>query len=249
MRAVPPTAEKTEILERYQSAVDLVGVVARQVRRAVGPAVGTAELESCGNEGLLDAARRFEPSRRVPFRAYAYVRIRGAILDGVRAIMPMPRRTWEKLRGIEAMDRVSASLIEDEINKEPERGEAFDTKPLDSACAADVALADHLAAMATAMAVGMLSRPVVSDEGGEPTLGDERDDPEQAALRSEREWRLEFAIHSLPREEQILVREHYLEGQRFDVVAERLGLSKSWASRLHRRAIERLGKRLQEPEE
>jgi RNA polymerase sigma factor for flagellar operon FliA len=45
------------------------------------------------------------------------------------------------------------------------------------------------------------------------------------------------------------VREHYIEGQRFDLVAERLGLSKSWASRLHRRAIERLTKRLQESED
>jgi RNA polymerase sigma factor for flagellar operon FliA len=246
--SVLPTPEKAEILERYQSAVDLVTLVARQVRRAVGPAVSVAELVSCGNEGLLDAARRFDASRRVSFRAYAQIRIRGAILDGVRAIMPLPRRTWEKLRGIEAVDRVSASLSEDEIDTEPAGGVPAGTFPLDQAHVADAVLADHLAAMATAMAVGMLSRPVVG-ECGEPTPGDEHDDPEQAALRAERERQLEQAMLELPREEAILVRQHYIEGQRFDRVAERLGLSKSWASRLHRRAMDRLAKTMQEGEE
>jgi RNA polymerase sigma factor for flagellar operon FliA len=44
----------------------------------------------------------------------------------------------------------------------------------------------------------------------------------------------------LPENEAVLVRRHYLEGERFDHVAKELGLSKSWASRLHTRAIKRL---------
>jgi RNA polymerase sigma factor FliA len=235
---VPTTPEKAEILERYQSAADLVGIIARQVKRAIGPSVGTAELESCGNEGLLDAARRFDPTRRVPFRSYAYVRIRGAILDGVRAIMPLPRRTWEKLRGVEAINRISESFIEDQTGED----QSVATTSADAG-EADAALAEHLAALATAMAIGMLSRPVVG-EFGEPTPSDEQDDPEQATLRSELGRQLDQAISELPREEATIVRQHYLEGQRFDQVAQQLRVSKSWASRLHRRAIERLAKRL-----
>jgi RNA polymerase sigma factor for flagellar operon FliA len=52
------------------------------------------------------------------------------------------------------------------------------------------------------------------------------------------------AIAELPNEESELVRRHYLEGERFDAVAADIGLSKSWASRLHTRAIGRLSKRL-----
>jgi RNA polymerase sigma factor FliA len=237
---VPTIPEKAEILERYQSAADLVGVIARQVKRTIGPAVGVAELESCGNEGLLDAARRFDPSKRVPFRSYAYIRIRGAILDGVRAIMPLPRRTWEKLRGVEAMNRVSESFIEDQTGED--RSGTMD--PADAG-SADATLAEHLAALATAMAIGMLSQPVVG-EFGESIPSDEQDDPEQATLRSELAQKLSRAISELPREEATIVRQHYLEGQRFDQVAEQLRVSKSWASRLHRRAIERLAKRLAE---
>jgi RNA polymerase sigma factor for flagellar operon FliA len=52
------------------------------------------------------------------------------------------------------------------------------------------------------------------------------------------------AIEDLPEEEATLVRRHYLGGERFDLVAKELGLSKSWASRLHTRAVKRLTKRL-----
>ena len=52
------------------------------------------------------------------------------------------------------------------------------------------------------------------------------------------------AISELPADESELVRRHYLENERFDHVATELGLSKSWASRLHTRAIGRLAKRL-----
>ena len=54
------------------------------------------------------------------------------------------------------------------------------------------------------------------------------------------------AIDDLPPDEATLVRRHYLEGARFDQVAASLGLSKSWASRLHSRAILRLSKRLKD---
>jgi len=231
--STPP--EKAEILARYESAVDLVRIVARQVRRAVGSAVGVGELESCGNEGLLDAARRFDPSRHVPFRSYAYLRIRGAVLDGVRAIMPLPRRTWERLRGLEAMHRVSSSLCDDRSG----------VAPPDSAAAADLELAEHLATMATALALGIVASPA-NGELRAPTLDDEAEDPEQATVRAEQKRDLERAISELPCEEAMLIRKHYLEGQRLDCVAEELGLSKSWASRLHRRAIERLTKLLEE---
>ena len=42
------------------------------------------DLVSFGREGLLDAARRYDESRGVPFRVYASFRVRGATYDGVR---------------------------------------------------------------------------------------------------------------------------------------------------------------------
>jgi DNA-directed RNA polymerase specialized sigma24 family protein len=51
-------------------------------------------------------------------------------------------------------------------------------------------------------------------------------------------------VQELPRRERLLVIGHYFHERRFDRVAEELGISKSWASRLHRRALRRLHRRL-----
>ena len=70
------------------------------------------------------------------------------------------------------------------------------------------------------------------------------DDPEEATAKAELIALVRAEIDALPADEATLVRRHYLQGDRFDHVAEELGLSKSWASRLHTRAIGRLSKRL-----
>lgn len=223
-----------EVLERFHGSLDLVEIVARQVRRSLGGGVELDDLVSYGREGLLDAARRFDASRGVPFRAYANFRVRGAVVDGVRASARLPRRVHERLRALDGARQVSEGAAEDALGAPAAPGTPVD---------AERALSAHLAAMATAMAVGLVAQPGHGDEG-ELTSVDVRETPEEALGRSELLSRVRSAIETLPREEAELVRRHYLEGERFDRVAADLGLSKSWASRLHTRAIGRLTKRL-----
>jgi RNA polymerase sigma factor for flagellar operon FliA len=104
-------------------------------------------------------------------------------------------------------------------------------------------LTEHLADMATAMAMGLLASPVVGDDG-EPSAVDTSVSPEEAFAQAELRKLVVDALEDLPEDERTLVRRHYLEGERFDHVATSLGLSKSWASRLHTRAVARLTKRL-----
>jgi RNA polymerase sigma factor for flagellar operon FliA len=191
------------------------------------------ELVSFGREGLLEAARRFDATRGVPFPAYATFRVRGAIIDGVRSIAQLPRRAHERLRAVDAAARVSEGAAEDVL------GAAQRGSPQD----AERALDAHLAALATAMAVGLVSE-AAAGEDGERTPLDARSSPEEALGRAELLAVVREAIDSLPREEAELVRRHYLEDERFDRVATDLGLSKSWASRLHTRAIQRLATKL-----
>ena len=192
------------------------------------------DLRSFGREGLLEATRRFDPSRGVPFRGYASFRVRGAILDGVRASSRLPRRTHERLRALGAATLVSEGAAED----------AF-APPAPGAAPADAerALSEHLAAMATAMAVGLLSKTAFGDEGDRVPVAAEAS-PEEALGNAELLAVVTKAIGELPENEAELVRRHYLEGERFDHVAKELGLSKSWASRLHTRAIRRLSEAL-----
>ena len=226
--------ESPEILERFSSALGLVEIVARQVLRTLGGAGELEELLSFGREGLWDAARRFDDSRGVPFRGYANFRVRGAIIDGVRASARLSRRTHERLNGLQAAARISEGAFEDLSAPRP---------PGSGAAEAELALSEHLAAMATAMAAGLIA-PTAHGESGERTLVDVSDNPEQAYGQAQLLELIRTAITELPHEEAELVRRHYLEGARFDHVAEELGLSKSWASRLHTRALTRLSKRL-----
>jgi RNA polymerase sigma factor for flagellar operon FliA len=232
---VPAAKDPPETLNRVKSALDIVAKIARQMRRTVGSGITIEELESCGREGLLDAARRYDPSRRVPFRSYACVRIRGAMIDGVRQLMPLPRRVWEKLQGLEAMDRVTASLAEDVYNS---------PYPATTPEAADQSLSDHLAAMATALAVGLLPERVPGEHG--EVLERDAESPEDLVMRISLRKRLEEILTELPSQEAELIRRHYFDGERFDHVAASMGFSKSWGSRLHRRAIDRLSKRLRD---
>lgn len=229
--------DASEELARFESALDLVEAIARRIAREVGGSAELADLLSYGREGLLDAARRFDPARGVPFRGYASFRVRGAIIDGVRRSARLPRRAHERLNGLLAAARTSEGAYEDALAP-PAPG----VTPAD----AERALGEHLAAMATAMAVGLLAQTGFTDEGERVPVAT-AEDPETALGRAELLAVVKAAIAELPPEEEALVRRHYLEGERFDHVASELGLSKSWASRLHTRAIKRLSAKLRDP--
>jgi len=226
--------DSQEVRARVESALSLVESLARQVARAVGSHAELEDLVSYGREGLLDAARRFDPERGVPFRAYASYRVRGAIIDGLRTSGGLPRRAFERLVAMRAADRVSEGALDDTMAPQPPGARPSD---------AERALGEHLAAMATAVAVGLLYASAHGEEG-ERTAVSTAQDPESAVAEAELRALVRDAIQELPHEEQELVRRHYLQGERFDLVAQELGLSKSWASRLHTRAVGRLAKRL-----
>jgi RNA polymerase sigma factor (sigma-70 family) len=67
-----------------EAHLDLVSLIARSVKRLLPPSVDFEELEQAGRVGLWQAAGRYQPGRRIPFRAYAQFRIRGAMLDTCR---------------------------------------------------------------------------------------------------------------------------------------------------------------------
>ncbi|RYZ06919.1 MAG: sigma-70 family RNA polymerase sigma factor [Myxococcales bacterium] len=228
-------ADTPEVLALFEGELELVEVVGRQVARSIGGAVELDDLRSFGREGLLDAARRFDSERGVPFRAYANFRVRGAMIDGVRAMSQLPRRAHERLNGLSAALRASEGAADD----------TFTASAGGARAQADQALGEHLAGMATALAMGLIA-PTGVGEAGEQVQVTTADSPEDAVLRAQLLHSVKEAIEELPEDEANLVRRHYLEGERFDQVARSLGLSKSWASRLHTRAMQKLAKRFRE---
>lgn len=220
--------DSPEVLARFHSELALVETIAAQILRSIGRSIEFDDLVAAGREGLLDAARRFDPSRGVPFGAYANLRIRGAILDGVRQLSTLPRRAYERIAALEAAVQISEGEAEyvfaDAAGADPN--------------AARRALEEHLSSIALAAAIG-----AATETRGDAVDGD--DSPEEALARAQLVQTVRIAVTELEDNlERQIVRRHYLEGEQIDDVARDLGISKSWASRLHTRAVGRLAKRL-----
>ena len=220
------TADSPEVLQRIATEIELVEMISRQLGRQLGRQIDGEDLRSAGREGLLQASRSFDEAQGVPFRRWANVRIRGAMLDFVRRQSGLPRRVYKRVRALAAAERIHEVSAEE--------------RPSAAAEAADLQLDEQLAKSATAMALGFLS--MRSLDGVD--VKDDVESPEEHAARAEMLAVLKREIAKQPDAERTLLERHYFDDMTFEDAAREIGLSKSWASRLHARAIENLGKSL-----
>jgi RNA polymerase sigma factor for flagellar operon FliA len=226
--------ERPEVLARFHAELDLVDLNARQLVRRIGSGFVTLDdLRSFGQEGLLQAARTFDESRGVPFRRWANLRIRGTMIDGVRRWGSVPRRVYRELQAMSAADRVQEVYDEEDAANRAQTPEA-----------ADARLGTYLAGIATAIAVGTMvaaPRANLDSEGRDVT-------PEDLVGNAELIARVKAIVTLLPDAERTLVERHYFGDETLDQAAASLGLSKSWGSRLHARAIDAIAKELRKKE-
>ncbi len=192
--------------------------VATQTRAQLGVDTPLEDLIAFGFEGLLEARQRFDASKGVAFKSFAYYRVRGSMLDGIRSMARLPRRAYARLRAAEAAD---------DLAEPSAQGLATQRPPIEGALRAIDAILGSVAAAYTV---------AVSAEDAEAGAGS----PEEALLREERSSRMTTALAKLPEREQRMIRGHYFDGKRFDEVSAELGISKSWGSRLHAHALDLL---------
>jgi RNA polymerase sigma factor for flagellar operon FliA len=214
-------------LDLFRGELDLVDLNARQVARRIGScAITLDDLRSFGQEGLLRAARSFDASRGVPFRRWANLRIRGAMIDGVRQWGALPRRVFQELRAIAAADRLQGAYYEEETAHATTSAEAADSR-----------LTTYLAGLATAMSLGGAGTAVREPADDDAT-------PEERAIQANLIGLIKQIVSGLPDPERTLVERHYFGEETLDHAARSLGLSKSWGSRLHARAIDAIAREL-----
>lgn len=191
--------------------------------------VALDELIGLANAGLAEAAVRYDPARGVAFATFAWYRVNGAIIDGLRKETQLPRRTWAKLVALRAANEYLETQAERDRGA-VERGAA-------PATGSD-AVAAVQGAMSAIRTMYVTSLETLRDRGfdivGDGPLVDDRLDTSRMAAR------LRTAIGRLPERERALVTKHYFEGKNLLEAGAELGMSKSWASRLHAQAVEKL---------
>ncbi len=199
------------------------------IHKRVRDHVDLDELVALGNTGLAEAAQRFDDTRGATFATYAWYRVQGAIVDGLRKMTQLPRREWQKLVAL----RAAAEYLEQRAERDAGAAKAGALPAL----GAD-ALAQVKQAMSAIRTMYLCSLESMQDDGEElagPTV-----DPAVAidAARDARKIRL--ALARLPEKERALMTKHYWEGKNIMEAGAELGISKSWASRLHAQAVDRM---------
>jgi RNA polymerase sigma factor for flagellar operon FliA len=228
MRApMAPRLTESERDELVRGHVEMVSRIARVVQRDMPTWVRVDDLVGPGHEGLVDAARRFDPERGSSFRNYAYYRVRGTMIDWVRDAAANDPVARARAAAHAAVDDLLQTLA----------GE-HDLAAV-SADGAAAMLASALQEAATAYALAELA-----DE----TRAQPREDPETATARRETGSVLERAVDALPERERGILRGVYFDGRTIEQSGAEMGLTKGWASRLHARALAMLREALAEME-
>jgi len=229
MRYVPSVDDR-ERARLVEDNVELARKAAGVIYPRVRAHVTFEEVVSLANAGLAEAAARFDPDRGVAFTTFAWYRCYGAIMDGLRRAANLPRRDWAKLVAL----RGAAAYLEQ--RGERELGARATGAPPPDSREALLAIRSALEAIKT---IYMTSLEAMRESSDFEPL-DPGPDPEAQIDSVRLGRRLRIALRRLPDKERDLLTKHYFEGKDLDEAGSELGISKSWASRLHARAVEKL---------
>lgn len=237
-------AEETEDLFSEANLTKVIKDYMPLVRHAVNRiTVGSAnggilqyeDMVSCGVQGLIESYYSFDPTKGAKFSTYALPRIRGSILDAIRATHPLPRSLQKFGSDLEK----ATAALHAKLNRTPTRDELAAYMGIDPR--------DFMASLRTSN-VRVVSLQSLSDNsasGNDEKMWEMADDdpnidPDSVAEEAMIRTRLVEAVELLPERERMIVRLYYMKSQSLKSIGVTLGISESRASQLRHRAIRRL---------
>jgi len=211
----------------------LVKYVASRVATGLPSSVEQADLVSYGVFGLIDALQKFEPGRGNKFETYAIPRIKGAIIDELRAMDWVPRSVRFKAREIEK----AHTDLEAMLKRQPTEREMAERLGITLRELHDVV---SQISFVSVLALDELVS-VGADRGDQvslvDTLVDKTLDPTSGVESQETRGMLAAAINSLSEREKIVVTLYYFEGLTLSEIGEILGVTESRVCQIHTKAV------------
>jgi len=209
--------------------------MAHRTPLAQNGAMDADDMEQDAVIGVLDAARTFDPKRGAGFSTHAYLRARGALLDGQRAMDHVPR-SWRTAQ--RQVLRARTALVA-ELAREPTPEELAARLELSTQQLCDIEKRCRPAASLTEA----LERQ--SPQGEQLAVADLVPDedllPDDLVVAREDAERLHAAIARLPERQRFAIRATWFGGMTVEDAAEVLGVTPSRVSQLRSDAMERLG--------
>jgi RNA polymerase sigma factor for flagellar operon FliA len=220
----------------------LVKFVAGRVGAGLPKNVDHADLVSYGTFGLIDAVDKFEPERGFKFETYAVNRIKGAILDELRALDWVPRSVRSRAREIQ---RTMAELNHT-LQRTPTEEEVAESMevPLDT-------LRGHLGEIANLgfVALDELLNPSENASGSMTDVLPDSGaiDPSGSFEKEETRYMLADSINRLPDRERLVLTLYYYEGLTLAEIGGVLNVTESRICQIHTKAVMSLRNRFIEP--
>ncbi len=229
---------KNEIVLAHLS---LVKYLAGRLAVKLPAFVGQEDLESYGIFGLLEAVEKYNPDLGVTFKAYAYSRIRGAMIDEIRKLNWIPRTLWQKIQFL--------NTTREKMQKE--LGEQVPNTTLAEAMGITVAELYKLEGQINLLSLSSLDETVAVADGERVRWGDMIHDPESPdpldLIEKEESRRLLVeAIEELPEKDRTVLALYYQEELTLKEIGKVLDVSESRVCQLHTRALNRLRGKLEQ---
>lgn len=224
---------RTRLLDKY---VPLVRNVATRMAMGFPRSVELSDLVSTGVIGLIEAFGNFDPDRGVKFETYAVPRIRGAILDELRALDWVPRSTRAKSREIEK----AYITLENKHGRMPGR--------MELAKYMKISIDELHSNLDDVSGTNILSLDEViyreDDNRQVPRIESVIDRQTISVLgaieKNELKSFLGVAIDNLTRQEKLVIALYYYEELTLKEIGEVMSISESRVSQIHTRAVMKL---------
>jgi len=222
----------------------LVKYVASRVATGLPASVDQADLVSYGMFGLIDALTKFEPGRGNKLETYAIPRIKGAIIDELRAMDWVPRSIRFKAREIEK----AHTDLEAMLKRQPTEGEMAERLGISRR-----ELHEVVSQISFVSVLALDELVSVGADRGEQvslidTLADRGTDPTSGVESQETRGLLAAAINELSEREKIVVTLYYFEGLTLAEIGGILGVTESRVCQIHTKAVGGLRGQLTEVE-
>lgn len=201
---------------------------AARIARRLPRHVQVGDLVSAGFVGLVDAFMKFDVSRMESFDAYVDHRIRGAILDELRAHDPLTRDQRIFARRLATAKQSAAN----ETGGTPDEVEV--------ARALGITVLQYRAQVERMAATAARSEAAPYDEESVEASEPTHDRPDELAEQHEQRSRIAAAMDRLPPRKREVLRMHYDEGRTLREIGEHLGVTESRVSQIHSEAVLRL---------
>ncbi|MCM0081158.1 FliA/WhiG family RNA polymerase sigma factor [Geomonas sp. Red32] len=221
--------------ELVVSHLPLVKFIVDRIASSLPPHLDREDLRSAAIVGLISAAERFDPSRGVQFKTFAEQRIRGTIMDELRAQDWLTRSLRDKFKKLEK----EFALLEQRLGRNPSSDEV--------AVAMGLELKDYFRLLEEIHLLSFVSLDDAwHDEDGAPfglldVLEDKgTESPQNQMIARQTVERLAEAIDNLPEKERIVITLYYYEELNLKEIGAVLDLTESRISQLHSQAIVRL---------